>query len=100
MIKLQKQFVYRVKEEDDICYICKIFNTCKENILRNNNNIPLYAGELIEIKVNDYISHIVKPAESLKTICEEYNICKDDVIITNNLKTEKLYIGQMLKIYK
>ena len=99
-MEIEKQFVYRVQDNDTLASICLKFNTSIENIIRNNKEIPLFAGELIEIKVNDYINHIVKPTESLPKIAQKYSITTDDIINRNNLLTDKVYIGQILKIYK
>ena len=98
-MKLENQFVYRINENDSIDSICKQFNTSIENIKRNNNEIPLYEGELVEIKINEYITHLVKPAETLIEISEMYNKSTEEIKLQNNLETEKLYIGQIIKIY-
>lgn len=99
-MEIEKQFVYRVLDGDTLASICLKFNTSIENIVRNNKDIPLFAGELIEIKVNDYIQHFVKPAQTLKDIAEMYNITTEEIKEKNNLQSEKLYIGQVLKIYE
>lgn len=91
--------MYRVKEDDTMSAICERFNTSKENILRNNSEIELYAGEWVEITVNDYLIHTVKPMESLKVISEKYAMNQDKIMLDNNLKSNKLFIGQCLKIY-
>lgn len=98
-IKETKIFFYRVCAEDNLSEICKKFNSSKENILRNNSQIPLYPGEIIKIKQNDYLVHFVKPAETLKDICLQYGKTEDELKVENNLQTEKLYIGQEIKIY-
>lgn len=92
-------FYYRVKEGETLKSLLNMFNSSKENILRNNKNIELYPGEVIKIKINDYRTHIVKPTENLESIASIYKIEKDKLKRTNDLKTERLYIGQMLKIY-
>ena len=99
-MEIEKQFVYRVLDGDTLASLCLKFNTSIENIVRNNKDIPLFAGELVEIKVNDYIQHFVRPAETLKNIAEFYNITTEEIVQTNSLQTEKLYIGQILKIYE
>lgn len=99
-ISILKNFKYRVLPTDTESLIIKDFNTSKENIIRNNPNIPIYAGEWIEIKVNDFISHVVKPMETIETISKSYNVEKQDLIDFNSLTSEKLYIGQLIKIKK
>ena len=97
-IEQLKHFIYRVLPEDSISSICAKFNTGKDNILRNNSAIDLYAGEFVEITTNDYITHIVKPTENISEIAKLYNLKEEDIITQNNLDSNKLYIGQILKI--
>ena len=99
-LKQCKKFKYRVQKCDDLKSICNKLNTSKENILRNNYNIPLYAGEWVEVITNDYFSHVVKPAQTLEEIAKLYQTDVDSLIKQNNLATNKLYIGQTLKIYR
>ena len=96
-IELCDDFFYRVTDLN--LDIFKEFNTSKENILRNNQNIKFYSGEMLKIKVNDYKTHFVKPAETLKQIADVYNVDFSKLKQDNNLENEKLYIGQRLKIY-
>lgn len=97
---MAKSFYIRVKQGDTLNKIYQKYNTCKQNIVRNNPEIDLYCGELIKIKTNDYISYIVKPTETLDKICDKFNIEKDKLIQQNDLKDTKLFIGQQLKIFK
>ena len=97
-IKLCDEFYYKI---DELSFdFFKSFDTDKQGILRNNETIKFYSGEWIKVKVNDYISHVVKPAETLKNIAEKHNISEEEIIKKNNLKTRKLFIGQILKIDK
>ena len=98
-IKQCNQFYYRVQNGDDFANIYSRFNTSKDNIIRNNNDLDLYVGEWIIIKTNEFKTHIVKPTEKLTDIAFKYNIDIEKLKLDNNLKIEKLFIGQMLKIY-
>lgn len=98
-IEVCKDFLYRVQIGDDLKLICARFNTCKENIVRNNEDLDLYAGEWICVKRNDFITYIVKPAETIKEIAEKMGVSVEKIKKDNNLLSEKLFIGQMLKIY-
>ena len=98
-IKQCKQFYYRVQSGDDLFNISERFNTCKENILRNNNDLDFYEGEWIIIKTNEFKIHYVKPTERLVDIAQEYDIDVQKLKQDNNLKTDKLFIGQRLKIF-
>ena len=96
-IMLCDEFFYRVNSED--INLFEQFNTSKENLLRNNENINLYCGEWVKIKVNDFKIHYVKPTQTLKEIADMYNIDIENLKKTNNLQSEKLFIGQILRIY-
>ena len=99
-LRLSKRFYYRILEGDTLQSLCREFNTSKNKILRNNPNIDLYAGEIVLIEVNDYISHFVRPAETLKDIANRYDIDIIKLKYDNNLKQDKLFIGQEIKIFK
>lgn len=97
-VELCDEFFYRITNPD--VDLCKEFNTSKEKILRNNENIKLYVGEIVKIKVNDFQTHYVKPAETLQQIAENHKTNVEKLKHDNNLESDKLFIGQRLKIYK
>ena len=99
-IKPVKSFYYRVDEQTDEKKLFQSFNTDKNGVLRNNPKIKLYSGEWIKIKANDYITHIVKPAENINSIASKYNLLTTKILADNNLTDNKLFIGQLIKIYK
>ncbi len=99
-IDLDYQFFYKINLKDNYKSLTQKFNAEKSNILRNNDKLNLYAGEWVKLKQNDYIMHYVKPAETLNKIAEKYNMDKNKILLDNNLLSERLFIGQMLKIYK
>ena len=51
-IELCDEFFFRVTNKD--FNLWDEFNTSRENVLRNNNKLKLYAGEWVKVKVNDY----------------------------------------------
>ena len=91
-------FFYRIQSKVTENVVCANLNTSKQNILRNNNNLQFYEGEWVKITTNDYITHIVKPIETLVKIANKYNLTVDKIMSDNQLKTDKLFIGQTLKI--
>lgn len=97
-IEMCDEFYYKINHKGE--KINTELNSCDENVLRNNNKISFYAGEWIKVKVNNYLTYIVKPAESLQDIANKYSISCDKIIFDNKLETKKLYIGQILKIFK
>ncbi len=98
MFKVCPEFLYRLQGENEKELYLK-FNTSKDNVLRNNDNIKFYKGEWIKIKVNNFKTHIVKPMENLTKISKIYNVEEQTLKDWNNLNSSKLFIGQHLKIY-
>lgn len=93
-----EEFYYRICKGDTVKILCEKFEIEEFNILRNNNKIPLYVGEMVKIEKKKYITHKVQPLETLKIISENYGIDIEDLKAINNLTTDKLYIGQTIKI--
>ncbi len=96
-VQMCDKFFYRVDDENEDLF--QQLNTGKENVIRNNEKLKLYKGEWIYVKVNSFLSHIVKPAQTIKQIADIYKISVEKLKLDNNLQSEKLYIGQILKIY-
>lgn len=42
--------------------------------------------------------HIVKPLDTVYSIAKQYNKTMEEIIKKNNLKTDKLFIGQIIEI--
>ncbi len=99
-MRISNEFYYRVRSSDKLEELYKFFNTNADNIIRNNPNIPIYAGEWIKIRQNDYLSYRVKPMDTIEMVANKYNVSVSSIIEKNDLKSSKLYIGQELKIYK
>jgi len=97
-IEMCEEFFYRINEDNEEVF--KNLNTSKENVLRNNEKLKFYKGECVKIKVNDFNLHHVRPAENLARIAKNYDVDESIIIKDNNLQTQKLFIGQTLKIHK
>ena len=97
-LKLCDEFYYRIESCD--LKIEKMFDSCKENIERSNDDISKYEGEWVKISLNKYKTHFVKPAETLSTIAKIYSISEQKIIEDNLLNEKSLFIGQRLKIIK
>ena len=96
----ENEFYYRVQQGDNFENILKRFNASSENIKRNNEKIPLYAGEWIIIKPNDFILHITKPGQNLNDVAKLFGVEPSKIMQDNQLNSAVLFIGQPLKIYK
>lgn len=87
-----------VKKGDTLQEIAQCYNTHTHNIIRNNPNIELYEGEMVIIVRNNKKTHIVKPMQSLKSIALQHQTTVDNLIKINNLKSTRLFVGQMLML--
>lgn len=82
--------LYKVTEEDT-----------KESLQAEGYELSkedIEPGDIILLTKIEGKKHIVKPLESLEDISKMYFMDKLDIIQRNNLKTEKLFIGQILWI--
>ncbi len=93
--KMCKSFYYRIKNED----VYSVFGTSKENVLRNNTNLKMYPGEIVKIKLNNYIVHYVKPMQTIEQIAKIYKVDCEKLLKDNMLINKKLFIGQQIKIF-
>ncbi len=101
-------FIYTVKKGDSLYSIARRYDTTidtikKLNNLKTNNlsigqklNIP--ETYTVDISLPNYINYIVKKGDSLYSIARDNNITVDTIIKDNNLSSNILKIGQILKI--
>ncbi|MCQ2555749.1 MAG: LysM peptidoglycan-binding domain-containing protein [Clostridia bacterium] len=99
-IKTSRQFYYKILPNESLKELCEKFNSSTDNILRNNSNLNLYAGEWVKVDVNNFFTHIAKPMETLDDVAKKFNVGKEKLVQDNQLETDKLFIGQSIKIYK
>ena len=88
----------QVQKGDTIQSIAQNYNTDINSILRNNPSIDLYEGEVVKIVRNTKKIHVVKPIETLNSIAMKYNTTTDKLIKINNLKSTRLFVGQMIEL--
>lgn len=86
----QKDFIYKVKKEDNLDTLRKKFG--------DRNYGYIYPGKLLYIPSTSAIMYVVKPLDTLSKICEKFQVEKASMIEKNNLKTERLFVGQKLII--
>lgn len=110
---------YTVKKGDSLYSIAKQYNISADTIIKDNslNNTTLQVGQNLKIRTNkdnvieecfgnDYvpnetnntITYTVKKGDSLYSIANKYNTSITALKNINNLKTNTLQIGQVLKI--
>lgn len=99
---------YIVKKGDSLYSIAKRYNTTVKEIVRLNNltSNNLVVGQQLVIAIDDntqptpttYKDYIVKKGDSLWTIANKNNTTIDEIKRINNLTSNMLSIGQILKL--
>ena len=97
---------YVVKIGDTLYSIAKKFNTTVDNLKKLNNlqSDTLSVGQVLTISgttnenVPSTVNYTVAKGDSLWSIARKYNITVDELKKANNLTSDLLSIGQVLKI--
>ena len=98
---------YSVIKGDSLYSIAKKYNTSVDEIKRINNlsSNSLSIGQNLKIPINESNNeesketiYLVKKGDSLYSIARSYNITVDELKRINNLTSNNLSIGQMLKL--
>lgn len=99
---------YVVKKGDSLYSIAKRYNTTVKDITRLNNltSNNLTVGQLLIIAIDDnatstpttYKDYVVKKGDSLYSIANKNNITVDELKKINNLTSNMLSVGQVLKL--
>ncbi len=96
------QTYYTVKTGDTLYFIATK-NGTSVDVLKTVNNLKsdtLYVGQTIVVPIKQVVqeNYTVKSGDTLWTISKKYNLTTDELMTANNLKTDSLSIGQILKI--
>ena len=99
---INKSNIYIVKSGDSLYSIARKYNTTVDELMKLNNlssNI-LSINQVLKVPSNNTsdITYIVKSGDSLYSIARKYQITVDDIKKYNNLTSNLLSIGQVLKI--
>lgn len=100
--------VYTVKSGDTLYSIAKKYNISVNELMNYNNlnNTTLSLGQQLRIPSStsqtqnnsSYITYTVKSGDNLYNIARTYDTTVNDIMSYNNLTTNLLSIGQVLKI--
>ena len=96
---------YIVKSGDSLYAIAKKYDISVQELKDINNltsnNLTIGQTLLVPqqlINETDYIEYIVQKGDNLYSIANKYNITQQEIMNANNLKSNLLSIGQILKI--
>jgi membrane-bound lytic murein transglycosylase D len=116
------RYDYRVQSGDNLGFISERFgvsvsqlrswNNIYGNMIRENQKLAIYVSPRVASQLgisvpakaaqrveSGYIIHTVKSGDTLWTIARQYpGVSGEDIIKVNNLKSDRVYPGQTLKI--
>lgn len=100
--EVTEYFVYTIKKGDNLYTLARIYNTSVDEIAKLNNlktNL-LNIGEKIKIPTNteNVQTYSVKSGDNLYSIARRFNRTADELKRLNNLTTNLLSVGQVLKV--
>ena len=103
----QNYIIYTVKSGDNLYSIARKYDTTVDEIKKLNNlsSNLLSINQQLKIPtqkqdepVENYGTYTVKSGDNLYAIARKYNITVDELKTINNLKSDLLSIGQVLKV--
>jgi LysM repeat protein len=110
--------LHKVERKETYYSIARLYNVPPKNIISQNNNIALQIGLIIKVPTlrsysqatnpartsntpaqnADVIQYKVGPKEYLYSIARRFNTTVDEIRKLNNLRSDNLSIGQIIKI--
>ncbi|MGN0973694.1 MAG: LysM peptidoglycan-binding domain-containing protein [Bacilli bacterium] len=104
----ENYIIYVVKKGDSLYSIAKNSNTTVDDLIKINKlnstnlsigqNLFIPSGYIEDTGQNVDITYIVEKGDSLYSIAKKFNTTVDNLIKLNNLTSNNLAIGQVLKI--
>ena len=98
----ENEITYTVQKGDSLYSIAKKYNTTVNELISLNSltTTTLYPGETLIIKTpkKDEIEYLVKGGDNLYSIAKKYNTTVEAIKEINNLTSNLLSVGQILKI--
>lgn len=110
-----KLILHKVQPKETYYSIARLYKVSPRNLMDFNNSIPLNIGTVVKVptsipfvapvkettsqsNTDNIIEYKVGPREFLYSIAKRFNTTVEDIKRLNNLKSERLSIGQLLKV--
>ncbi|MFL2630563.1 MAG: LysM peptidoglycan-binding domain-containing protein [Thermodesulfobacteriota bacterium] len=105
-------YKHKIKKGETLSSIAKTFSNSVKELMKLNNlsSSDIYQGDYLlvykkTIRKNDYSNraffvYLVKEGDSLSKIAEKFNMRIKEIKNFNNLKSNRISVGQTLKIFK
>lgn len=90
-----------VENIKDICVLKNnVFKILKvANDVLPTDKVLAVEGDFALVEVINSDLYMVKPLDTIEKIARKFNITANEIITKNDLKTTRLYIGQVLKVW-
>lgn len=94
--KLKDEFIYRVKQGENLALLSERFNiTVEKLILDNNLTGEVHAGMLLSVKKSNRTVYTVMPGDTVEKIAGMFKTDKEIILKNNNIE----FIHPFMKIY-
>ncbi len=106
----KKLIIHKVEAKETYYSIARKYNVLPKTILSYNDNLALQIGVIIKVPTDVAFNskantepeivkeHVIKPKENLNLLASKYATTVDELKKLNNLSSNNLQIGQVLKI--
>lgn len=87
---------------DNKKFCCKLSDNSQFEKIKDNYEVIASTGtkkgDYLLLKKSQNFIHIVKPKETIEELAEKYKTSIKEIVEINDLKTNKLFIGQQIKL--
>ncbi len=94
----ETDIIYFVKAGENMSSIADKFKTTIETIAQDNQLKEVSEGDILWIRKKNTCIYVVKPLDTLSKVAKNYNVSKEHIRELNDLKNDKLFVGQKLII--
>lgn len=105
VVSTSSENTYKVVSGDTLYSIAKKFNMTVDELKKLNNltSNSLSVGQILKVKsegevTENYINYIIKNGDTLYSIANKYNTTIDEIKSINNLSSNILGVGNILKL--
>ena len=94
--KLKDEFIYRVKQGENLATLSERFNVTAVKMISDNNLLgEVHAGMLLLVKKSGRAIYTVMPGDTLEKLAERFKTSKEEILKNNNAE----FIYPFMKIY-
>ena len=93
-----KNFIYKVENNESLTTVANKFNMSSMKLLQDNliSEKHLEKGDILFIQSENFFIYTVKPLDNLQKIAKKFNTSVQEIKDKNKLSNEHIFIGQIL----